>query len=162
LPILRARVMLSIALFNQHKLNEARQVMVEAARLASSEFFVRPFLVSGPEIATLLSLILHTENLNEGTRTFLKGTLTQLGYGDGVQDILPLGQTEALVIAASVTPREQQILRFLSAGLSNKEIAMRCSISSSTVKTHLENIYRKLDVNSRMQAVEQARILNLI
>jgi len=162
LPILRARVLLSIALFSQHKVNKAKQVIAEAARLAAPEFFIRPFLVSGPKITTLLSLILHTENLNEGTRTFLKGTLTQLGYADGIQSILPINQTEALTIAASITPREQQILRFLNANLSNQEIAELCSISSSTVKTHLENIYRKLEVNSRMQALEQARMLNLV
>ena len=67
-----------------------------------------------------------------------------------------------LAIAASITPREQHMLRLLSASLSNQEIAEQCSISPSTVKTHLENIYRKLGVNSRMQAIEQARMLNLI
>jgi LuxR family maltose regulon positive regulatory protein len=161
-PILKARVRLSIALFDQHKVNQACQVMAEAARFAAPEFFIRPFLISGPKIASLLSLVLHTENLNAESRAFLKEILTRLGYADGVQIILPRDEAVALAIATSITPREQQVLRKLSASLSNQEIAEQCSISPSTVKTHLENIYRKLGVNNRTQAVEQARMLNLV
>jgi len=68
----------------------------------------------------------------------------------------------ALSTAASISPREQQVLQLVSAGLSNREIAARFSISASTVKTHLENIYRKLGVNSRTQAVAQAQALKLV
>jgi len=160
-PILRVQAKLSLVLFEQQKVNEARQVMAEAARIAAPEFFIRPFF-SSPQIASLLSLVLHTENLNPGTRSFLKGTLTRLGYVEGLQSILPREESVALAIAVSITPREQHMLRLLSASLSNQEIAEQCSISPSTVKTHLENIYRKLGVNSRTQAVEQARMLNLV
>lgn len=154
--------MLSIALYDQHKVNQARQVLVEAARFAAPEFATRPFLVSGPQIASLLSLVLHTENLSAEVRSFLKEILTMLGYADGVRMILPRDESVAIVIAASITPREQQVLRLLSASLSNREIAEQCSISPSTVKTHLENIYRKFGVSSRTQAVEQALLLNLV
>ncbi len=162
LPILRVRVMLAIALYEQNKVNQACQVMSEAARLAAPEYFIRPFLVSGIRIVSLLSLVLHTENLNEGTRTFLKGILTMLGYSDGISDIIPREELYGLEVATSITPREQEVLRLLIANLSNLEIANQCSISASTVKTHLENIYRKLGVNSRAQAIAQARLLNLV
>ena len=46
--------------------------------------------------------------------------LTQQGYADGVQSILPISQTETLTIAATITPQEQQILRLLSANLANQ------------------------------------------
>jgi LuxR family maltose regulon positive regulatory protein len=161
-PILRVRAMLSTALFKQKKMNQARQVMAEAARIAAPEFFVRPFLSSDPQIASLLSLVLHTENLNPGTRSFLKGTLTTLGYTDGLQEDSSQDEPMSLAIAASISPREQEILRSLSIGLSNREIALRYSISPSTVKTHLENIFRKLDVNNRMQATAKAQALKLI
>jgi ATP/maltotriose-dependent transcriptional regulator MalT len=68
----------------------------------------------------------------------------------------------AFAIAASISPREQEVLQLLSAGLSNREIAAKLSISVSTAKTHLENIYRKLGVNSRTQAVAQAHALKLL
>ncbi|MBE0684669.1 MAG: winged helix-turn-helix transcriptional regulator, partial [Anaerolineaceae bacterium] len=162
LPILRAQVMLALALFYQHKINQSSQMMAEAARIAAPEFFIRPFLVSGEKIVSLLSLVLHTENLNLGTRSFIKGILTTLGYEKGATDIIPKKEFASLEIAVSITPREQQILRLLNANLSNQEIADQCSISSSTVKTHLENIYRKLGVDNRAQAISEARMLNLV
>lgn len=110
----------------------------------------------------MLSLVLHTENLSAETRSFVKDTLTILGYADGVHMILSRDESVVLTIAASTTPCEQQVLRILCAILSNQEIAEHCSISASTVRTHLEKIYRKLGVSNRTQAVEQARMLNLM
>ena len=161
LPIMRARVILAIALFNQGKVNQARRVMAEAARLAAPEFFIRPFLDYGTRVVPLLSLVLHTASLNAGTRSFLKGTLAMMGYPDGGQKIPPASEPSALAVAASISPREQEVLQLASAGLSNREIAARLFISVSTVKTHLENIYLKLGVSSRTQAIAQARALKL-
>jgi LuxR family maltose regulon positive regulatory protein len=161
LPILRAKVILAIALFDQRKLKEASKVFIEASRLAAPEYYVRPFLDYGPKIESLLSLVLHTENLNAGVRSFLKGILTMLGHPGGIPKALPQDESMALAIAASISPREQQILQSISAGLSNQEIAERFSISASTVKTHLENIFRKLGVSSRTQAIAQAQALGL-
>ena len=85
-----------------------------------------------------------------------------LGEPTGIQRILPSKETTELVIAASISPREREILKLLSAGFSNREIAVKCSISMITVKTHIENIYRKLGVNNRLQAITQAQMLNLV
>ena len=52
-----------------------------------------------------------------------------------------------------LTPREGQILGLLAEGLLNKEIADRLAIKLDTVGTHLKNIYRKLHVRSRTEAV---------
>ena len=161
-PILRARVKLSIALFNQQKVNQPRQVMAEAARIAAPEFFVRPFLSTEPPIPSLLSLVLHTEDLTPGTRSFLKGTLAMLGHADGTQQTSNPDEIATLAIAASISPREQEILHALRIGLSNQEIAVKYSISASTVKTHLENIFHKLGVSSRTQAIAQAQALGLV
>lgn len=115
--------MLSSALFNQKKMNEARQVMAEAARIAAPEFFVRPFLSSDPQYSSSLSMVLHMENLNPGTRSFLKGTLSMLGHADATQEKSGRDEPMPLAIAASISPREQEILQSLSGGLSNREIA---------------------------------------
>ena len=130
---------------------------MEVSRLAAPEYCIRPFLDSGPKIVSLLSLVLHSEHLNSGIQTFLKGVLTMLGEPNGIQRILPSKETTELAIAASISPREREILKLLSAGFSNREIATKCSISTSTVKTHIENIYRKLDAHNRVQLVEAAR-----
>jgi LuxR family maltose regulon positive regulatory protein len=61
-----------------------------------------------------------------------------------------------------LTERELEVLQLLGVGLSNKEIAETLVIALSTVKQHLKNIYAKLDVHSRTQAVAQARELGLL
>jgi DNA-binding NarL/FixJ family response regulator len=55
-----------------------------------------------------------------------------------------------------LTPREREILRFMSQGLPNKTIASRLSISERTVTTHVANIYSKLHVNNRVSAIQEA------
>jgi ATP/maltotriose-dependent transcriptional regulator MalT len=54
------------------------------------------------------------------------------------------------------------VLRFVAAGESNRRIAADLFVSVGTVKTHLNNLYRKLDAHSRTQAVARARELRLI
>jgi RNA polymerase sigma factor (sigma-70 family) len=55
--------------------------------------------------------------------------------------------------ADELTPREKEVLSLLSKGMKNKEIAETLSINEKTVKTHLNNIYKKLKVARRLQAV---------
>ena len=57
--------------------------------------------------------------------------------------------------------RELQVLQLIADGLSNREIAARLVLSLNTVKGHTRKIYGKLGVNSRTQAVAQARALAL-
>lgn len=52
----------------------------------------------------------------------------------------------------SLTPREKEILAWLTKGISNKEIARFLSVSESTIKLHVQNILRKLNLHSRVQA----------
>jgi DNA-binding CsgD family transcriptional regulator len=53
----------------------------------------------------------------------------------------------------SLTEREKEMLRLLLQGKSNKEISALTYVSTETVKSHLQNIYKKLDVRSRLEAV---------
>ncbi|WP_395377354.1 response regulator transcription factor [Marinicella sp. W31] len=59
-------------------------------------------------------------------------------------------------------PRELEILEAIAAGHSNQQIADRLFISINTVKTHLKNLYQKLDAERRTQALQKARELQLI
>lgn len=63
---------------------------------------------------------------------------------------------ELASVLNSLTHRETEILQYVSAGLANKEIALRLAISERTVKNHLSNIMEKLHVNSRTQAAVYA------
>jgi LuxR family maltose regulon positive regulatory protein len=65
-------------------------------------------------------------------------------------------------IPEPLSERELEVLRLLAAGLSNQEMAEQLTISLGTVKTHIHNIYGKLGVGSRTQAIASARDLNLI
>jgi ATP/maltotriose-dependent transcriptional regulator MalT len=58
--------------------------------------------------------------------------------------------------------RELEVLALLAAGHSNEEIARALFVGVGTVKTHLNAVYRKLDVHSRTQAIARARALKLI
>ena len=55
-----------------------------------------------------------------------------------------------------LTPRQEDLLRLLATGYTNTQIARRLGISEGTVRTHLENIYKKLHVSSRTAAVTRA------
>lgn len=61
-----------------------------------------------------------------------------------------------------ISQREYEVLELMSQGLSNQEIADKLFISLSTVKTHSANLYVKLDVKRRTQAVQRAKELQLI
>jgi LuxR family maltose regulon positive regulatory protein len=62
----------------------------------------------------------------------------------------------------ALTEREYGVLSLLAEGLSNKEIAQRLTISAHTVRNHTANIFEKLQVENRLQAVERARALGLL
>jgi DNA-binding NarL/FixJ family response regulator len=64
--------------------------------------------------------------------------------------------------ALGISARERSVLEALAAGLSNKEIARRLDVSPNTVKTHLSNLYAKLEAKRRTDAVARARQLGLL
>ncbi len=61
-----------------------------------------------------------------------------------------------------ISAREVEVLELLADGHTNKEIAGRLFVSPNTVKTHLANLYGKLDVSRRTQAIHKARSLRII
>ena len=96
----------------------------------------------------LLRLLLGQTNYAKALEEFLCSNKLQ-------EDITYISSIETL------TDREIEILKLIAEGLTNKEIAERLDISNNTVKTHIKNIYGKLQVNRRTQAVETAKKLNL-
>ena len=78
---------------------------------------------------------------------------------DSPYEAKPLGNVE---IDLNVSEREREILELLGQGLTNKLIARSLSIGQETVKWHIKNIFGKLEVNSRVTAVQKGRRLGLI
>ena len=62
----------------------------------------------------------------------------------------------------NLSTREYEVLQLLAQGYSNAEIAERLFLSLSTIKTHVSNLFVKMDVKSRTQAIEKAKRLNII
>ena len=161
LPVMRTRVLLAKALFDQHKMHQALQVTKETIRLAAPEQFFRPFLEENILCMSLLTLALETEGLTSEAQGFIMEIQQLHGYADGRSKLSKV-EIESLSTSASISPREQEVLRLMSAGYSNREMAIKLSISESTVKTHVGNIYYKLNVNSRLQAILYAKELKLV
>lgn len=71
-------------------------------------------------------------------------------------------QNTQLLAYLAISPRECEVLMLLSEGLSNKLIARQLELSPNTVKTHVARLYEKLGVQSRTQAIQKARALNIL
>lgn len=71
-------------------------------------------------------------------------------------------QNTSLISKLELSKREVEILELLAQGHSNQEIAAQLFVSLSTVKAHNQNLFEKLDVKRRTQAVEKAKRLNII
>lgn len=69
---------------------------------------------------------------------------------------------EAAMTDLGLSKRELDVLQLMAEGLSNQEIAERLFVSLNTIKTHNSNLFEKLDVKRRTQAVEKAKRLSLI
>lgn len=70
-------------------------------------------------------------------------------------------RNEAELQKLDLTAREWEVLQLIAAGKSNAEIAAQLFLSVSSVKTHVSNIFVKMDVRSRTKAMEKARMLKI-
>lgn len=132
--------------------------------MALHQKLVRSFIDLGPQASRLL------EALRPPAEPELAGCFTELiqaceGRSPGTAQTArgPLSSLPELPpLIEPLSERELDILLALSAGSSTSEIASRLYIAESTVRSHFKNIFAKLDVHSRLQAVEQARRRGLI
>lgn len=71
-------------------------------------------------------------------------------------------RNDAVIKSLGLTDREVEILGLLAAGRANKEIARDLDVSPNTVKTHIANLFQKLEVERRTQAIQKARELRIL
>lgn len=71
-------------------------------------------------------------------------------------------RNDAAAKSLGLTERECRVLELLAAGQANKEIARTLDVSPNTVKTHVANLFQKLEVERRTQAIQKARELRLL
>ena len=86
-----------------------------------------------------------------------------LGYHLTRRPAAPAFEVNSKALSSlGITRRELDVLNALTAGGSNKDIARAMGVSPNTVKSHIASLYSKLDVSSRVLAIEKARFLSLI
>jgi LuxR family maltose regulon positive regulatory protein len=143
----------------------AIEALENALMLAEPSGFVQPFLDRGPKMADLLNRLgkqnIALKFVGKLLSDFREERAKALPTASDVPGDI-VSPTSPPTLVDSLTNREFDVLTFLSQRMSNKEIAEKLFISPLTVKKHSMNIYSKLNVNSRQQAVEKARALGII
>jgi LuxR family transcriptional regulator, maltose regulon positive regulatory protein len=160
----------AIALQTKGDMDAALSVLQRALALAKPEGFVRTFIDEGAPIFTLLSLAIrrgiepeYAARLLEAMQAKQSPPQELIKPSAALADSspLPAGKTDTSLIEL-LSERELEVLQLVALGLSNAEIGVRLVISLSTVKGHTANIYSKLGVNSRTQAVARARQMGIL
>jgi len=120
--------------------------------MAHTEGIRRPFLVDQERVSDML-----VSHLSMGTQyVAMLENLVKTGPAVPAGSLAARGQP-----VESLTERESVVLRYLGTTLSTVEIAGMLHVSTNTVKTHVKNLYRKLDVGRRRDAVRRGRDLGL-
>lgn len=95
-----------------------------------------------------------------------QGLLRRPGLPPVQSPVSPPAATQASpqtsLLVEPLSARELEVLRWIDQGLTNQEIARKLTVAQSTVKTHINNIYGKLGVETRVQALNRARDLGLL
>ncbi|MBN1886554.1 MAG: hypothetical protein JW850_01135 [Thermoflexales bacterium] len=125
-----------------------------ALALAEPQGYVRTFVDEGPSMARLLY-----QAAGRGAPEYTGRLLAAFGQPSGEQPGLAAKQRG---LVEPLSERELDVLRLIAEGLSNRDIAARLVISLSTVKGHTSQIYGKLAVHNRTQALAKARGLGIL
>lgn len=145
-------VLQALAYAGENDRSQAMQILDQAIALARPEGFVRSFLDEGMALARLL-IQARAQRVGNGYPAVLLSSLNSSSPSDRP----PL---QSLVEPLSL--REIEVLKLIASGCSNPEIAGQLVISEKTVKRHISNIYGKLGVKTRTQAVALGREQKLL
>lgn len=167
---LKLTLLLAMAQRAEGRANCARRTLLEALELCPPRNFVRSFLDEGSILLQLLkevrrsfdqlSRLAHQDVLV----AYLDHLLSEAGERAGSlpESLLEGNNDSSRQLLETLTEKERNLLRHVAMGLSNKELAERLSVSPNTVKWHMRNIFDKLQIGNRVQAIVVARHLGLI
>ncbi|HEY0211104.1 HTH-type transcriptional regulator MalT [Acerihabitans sp.] len=147
--------------------NDAQRVLMEALSLANRTGFISHFVIEGETMAAQLRQLLQLGVLPEleqqRTRRILRDINAHHRHKfahfdeDFVQQLLHHPQVPELIRISPLTQREWQVLGLIYSGYSNNQIAGELAVASTTIKTHIRNLYQKLGVEQRQDAVLQVK-----
>jgi LuxR family maltose regulon positive regulatory protein len=143
------------------KPGDALAALTRALQLSAPEGTVRPFVDAGPPMAELLGRALRAADPGVPA-AFGRRLLAASGGPPRTESSPGPARRQASSLIDPLTPREMQVLDLLARGLTNAEIGQQLVISLPTVKSHTRNLYGKLGVHTRREAVARARELNLL
>lgn len=138
----------------RHSLSEAARCLETALELALPGPFIRVFIDEGAPVEALLRMLKPEQpKLRAFVDTLLAAFQTKAGDHS-------LTASQGLI--EPLSEREIEVLHHIAEGLTNQQIATRLYLSLNTIKVHTRNIYAKLGVNNRTQAVIRANELGII
>ncbi len=146
-------ILKALALQAQDRLDEALVSLRNALSLAKSKGYVRIFVDEGKPMVRLLK--------NAAAKGIELDYVTNLLAVFGAKTQLEKPTTGSPA-AEELTQREIEVLRLVAAGLSNRDSADLLVVTEGTIKKHLNNVFGKLGVSSRTQAVARAKELDLL
>lgn len=150
--VIKIFMLQALALQAMGEIDKAVSTLEQALSLAEPERFIRTFVDEGEIMESLLRHAL-SQGIAPDYITMLLAAM---------QETEEISQTKDQPLIDPLSERELEVLRLIAAGLSNQEIAQQLVIALSTVKSHINHIYGKLNVNSRTQAVARAQALDLL
>ena len=161
--VIEISVLQALALQARGDVEQAITLLKRALVLAEEEGYIRIFVDEGEPMERLLEMAasrgIAPKYVNKLRDAFsLEHARQRLEPRDA--SIESASASSALI--ESFTERELEVLRLVEAGLSNQEIADKLFLAVGTVKKHVYNIYGKLNVEKRTQAVARARELGLL
>lgn len=148
---------------------QALEQLKEALVLTNSTGMVGIFLCDGDEIYDLLQELVEAKALNELEMHRARQLLREMTSKERnrsvhfdesfVEKLLNLPDVPELIRTSPLTQREWQVLGLIYTGYSNEQIASELDVASTTIKTHIRNLYQKLNIANRQQAIETAENL---
>ena len=155
--LVRLLALQGIALNGVGDQKSAQTTLYEAITLGAPGAYIWRWLDAGPGLVPLLQNLRNDGNMPQEYSPYLEAVLEacQDEFG-GVAQTQPVGLVDPL------TPRELEIIGLICQGYSNPEIASELVVTINTVKKHTSNIYGKMGVRSRTQAIARAHELNLL
>jgi LuxR family transcriptional regulator, maltose regulon positive regulatory protein len=131
----------------------ANHDLAEVLTLARPACFIRTIIDQGPMVPKLLASF----TPDRASQRYLEQLIATSAMSRAV-----VRSTVATTLVEPLSDRELTVLRYLSSRLTYQEIASALYVSLNTMKSHVRNVYRKLDVASRQEAVDAGRQLRLI
>ncbi|WP_166259778.1 LuxR C-terminal-related transcriptional regulator [Marinobacter salicampi] len=157
--LIEVLVLYAEALKAEGQSRDAEQLLIQALQRAAKAGFLRMFVEESQVIQSMI-LALNGADLPAVWFAELVAMLREAPSGPGPKSA---GERQAPVqLVEPLSQREEEVLSLINEGLPNKEIALRMNVAATTVKAHIRNLYGKLDVSSRTEALARARQLRLL